>query len=194
MGKLFVLCGRSGTGKDTIFSKILNDKEINIETIVPYTTRPKRSNEIDGKEYHFVDNITEDIGYIIEKRVYNTQDGIWTYATVDDGINLDNKSYININTIEGTQKLIEYFGKDKVIPILLEVNSIELFERLYNREDSLDNPKWKEMCRRWINDNKDYGMLEQRPEYFENIDYIRLYNYNVDSTFFAIKGLINQFQ
>lgn len=42
MGKIVCLMGKSSTGKDTIFKKIIDSKEINLFTIVPYTTRPIR--------------------------------------------------------------------------------------------------------------------------------------------------------
>ena len=40
MGKIFCLMGKSSSGKDTIFKKIRDDKELNLKPIVSYTTRP----------------------------------------------------------------------------------------------------------------------------------------------------------
>ena len=54
MNKLFVLMGKSSTGKDTIFKEVLKNKEVELKTIVPYTTRPIREGEKDGVEYYFV--------------------------------------------------------------------------------------------------------------------------------------------
>ena len=54
MNKLFVLMGKSATGKDTIYKEILKQKEIKLQTITPYTTRPIREGEQEGVEYHFV--------------------------------------------------------------------------------------------------------------------------------------------
>ena len=55
MGYIYCLVGKSGTGKDTVMEQILADKDLKIEKIVPYTTRPKRENEIEGVNYHYVD-------------------------------------------------------------------------------------------------------------------------------------------
>ena len=45
MGKIFCLMGKSSSGKDTIFKEISNIKELKLNPIVLYTTRPKRTNE-----------------------------------------------------------------------------------------------------------------------------------------------------
>ena len=46
--------GKSCTGKDTIYKRLVADKELNLNILVPYTTRPIRKNELSGIEYHFV--------------------------------------------------------------------------------------------------------------------------------------------
>lgn len=51
---IYTLTGASGSGKTTI-AKALFDKD---HTIVSYTTRPKRPNEIDGYDYYFVSEET----------------------------------------------------------------------------------------------------------------------------------------
>lgn len=56
-GTLFVVSGPSGVGKSTLIEKFLkHDKRSTFS--VSYTTRQKRKNEEDGREYHFVDKDT----------------------------------------------------------------------------------------------------------------------------------------
>ena len=55
MGKIVYLMGKSSTGKDTIFKRLLEDGELKLKNIVPYTTRPLRGGEKDGEEYFFTD-------------------------------------------------------------------------------------------------------------------------------------------
>ena len=55
MGKIVYLLGRSSSGKDTIYKKIMEQKEIAFHTVVLYTTRPIRDGETEGVEYHFTD-------------------------------------------------------------------------------------------------------------------------------------------
>ena len=43
MGKIYCIMGKSSTGKDTLFKKILGDESLSLKTIVPYTTRPGRA-------------------------------------------------------------------------------------------------------------------------------------------------------
>ena len=53
-GKMFVLSSPSGAGKTTLTKKIAeNNSNFNIS--ISHTTRKSRPNEIDGKDYHFVD-------------------------------------------------------------------------------------------------------------------------------------------
>ena len=56
MGKLYCLIGKSGSGKDTAFGNVMNRKIPSLFPVVTYTTRPRRTNETEGVEYHFVDN------------------------------------------------------------------------------------------------------------------------------------------
>ena len=89
MGKIFYLMGNSSSGKDTIFKKLIEDKELALRTVVGYTTRPMREGEVEGVEYHFIDEEQlchlESEGKLIELRAYNTVHGVWKYMTVDDG-------------------------------------------------------------------------------------------------------------
>ena len=44
--------GKSGSGKDTFYASTL--EKYQIEPITPYTTRPKRPEEKEGKQYYFI--------------------------------------------------------------------------------------------------------------------------------------------
>ena len=126
MGKIFCVMGKSASGKDTIYNKILQDDSLMLSRIIPYTTRPIRDGETQDKDYHFCNE--EDVkrlseqGRIIELREYNTVYGVWKYFTVnDDDIDLRCKSYLTVGTLESYTKIRDYFGSDKVLPIYVEV-------------------------------------------------------------------------
>ena len=55
MAKVVYIMGKSSTGKDTAFKKLMEQKEIPFERIPLYTTRPIREGEHEGVEYHFTD-------------------------------------------------------------------------------------------------------------------------------------------
>ena len=86
MGKIFYIMGKSASGKDRIYSLLAAHKELNLKTLILYTTRPIRVGEQDGKNYYFVDDgKLEEFrknGNLIEERAYHTVYGIWTYFTV----------------------------------------------------------------------------------------------------------------
>lgn len=179
MGKIIYLCGKSSTGKDTIFRQLLADKDFHFKTIVSYTTRPIREGEKDGREYHFVTE--EDFrkllaeGKVVEDRLYETVHGPWRYFTVADAsIDLDRQDYITIGTLESYEKVRLYFGKEKVVPVLIEVEDGLRLTRALNREKKQEHPKYEEMCRRFLADARDFDEalihkagIERR---FENSD------------------------
>ena len=162
MGKIYCIMGKSSTGKDTLFKKILGDERLALKTIVPYTTRPMRAGEQNGVEYFFCDEEKveqlEREGRIIELSVYDTVHGIWKYFTVnDDQIDLKNQDYLIIGTLESYLKIRDYFGKDKVVPIYIEVEDGERLSRALCRERMQENPKYEELCRRFLADAKDFS-------------------------------------
>lgn len=163
MGKIFFISGKSSTGKDTIYKKLLDDSSLGLRKITMYTTRPKRSGEHEGEEYFFVDDATavrhEKDGSVVEMRVYNTVYGPWKYYTRNDGqIDLDGENnYLALGTIEAYSKYCEYFGKDKVCPIYIEVDDGVRLKRALERECRQEKPQYKEMCRRFIADDEDFS-------------------------------------
>jgi guanylate kinase len=54
MKNIFVIVGKSGSGKSTLAESVC--KRLSISNVVMTTTRPKRINEIDGLDYHFINN------------------------------------------------------------------------------------------------------------------------------------------
>lgn len=160
MRQIYCLMGKSSSGKDTIYNMLR--AALPFSVIVPYTTRPIRDGEQDGETYHFVTE--EDVdryekeGKIIELRAYHTVHGIWKYLTVDDGqVNLREHDYLVIGTVEAYQKLSEYYGKDKIVPIYIEVDDGIRLQRALDREKKQENPKYAEMCRRFLADAEDFS-------------------------------------
>ena len=166
MGKMVYLMGKSSTGKDTVYKKLLEKESLGLRKIVPYTTRPIRVGEKQGEEYFFTDEEGfQDLfacGKVIEARAYHTYHGLWRYFTVDDGnINLENNNYIIIGTLESFVKTAKYFGRDNVLPILLEVDDGLRLQRALDRERSQEQPKYQELCRRFLADAEDFSEQKQ---------------------------------
>jgi len=53
-GRLFVVAAPSGAGKTSLVKALLQ-REPALRVCVSHTTRPQRPNEVDGRDYHFVD-------------------------------------------------------------------------------------------------------------------------------------------
>ena len=173
MGKIYCIIGKSSTGKDTIYKLLLAREDLNLQTIVSYTTRPIRSKEVPGEEYNFVsieekDALLEE-GKVIEIRKYDTVYGPWFYFTVDDGnVKLDENDYILIGTIESFEKLKEYYGEN-IIPIYIEVDDGMRLERALKRERKQSEPKYEEMCRRFLADQVDFSQEKLEKAGINNI-------------------------
>ncbi len=162
MAKIFYLMGKSSSGKDTIYKKLIENETLALQNIVLYTTRPIRTGEKDGLDYHFV---TEEVmkqmqqdHKLIECRTYDTCYGKWHYFTANDGnIDLQERSYIIIGTIESFMKTRDYYGADKVLPVMICLDDGVRLQRALDREKGQDHPKYSEMCRRFLADETDFS-------------------------------------
>ena len=162
--KIIYIMGKSSAGKDTIY-KILKEK-IDVKPYVLYTTRPMRTGEKEGIDYNYLTNeemekyFQEESSKIIESRTYNTVYGPWTYATILDNQFLLEKDLLMTGTLESYNEVIKYF-KDKknikIIPIYIEVEDGIRLERALKREKEQKEPKYVELCRRFIADSKDFS-------------------------------------
>lgn len=179
MGKIYYIMGKSSSGKDSIFQE-LKGKCPEFKSITLYTTRPIREGEIDGREYHFVDEevlqMFERQNKVIEIRAYNTKHGVWKYFTVDDGqVNLNQYNYLVIGTLESYCKMREYYGEESIKPIYIEVEDGLRLTRAIERERSQREPKYAEMCRRFLADTEDFSEINLQKagieKRFQNIDF-----------------------
>lgn len=162
MGRIFCIMGKSSSGKDTIYKRLMEQSTLQLKKIIPYTTRPVREGEQDGVEYYFCNEervkTLENQGRIIELRAYDTIHGIWKYFTVDDHqIDLKSGNYLMIGTLEAYEKIRAYFGEENVIPIYIETDDGLRLLRALTREQQQSIPKYAEMCRRFLADEQDFS-------------------------------------
>lgn len=178
MGKIYYMMGKSSSGKDTLYKEVLKALP-KLKTLVLYTTRPIREGEQEGIEYHFVTDEElerfEKAGKIIEERTYDTVYGAWKYATIEDGqINLVAYDYLVIGTLESYAGMKKCYGAENLVPIYIEVEDGERLSRALSRERQQEQPKYEEMCRRFLADQKDFS-----EENLEEAGIVRRY-YNDD--------------
>lgn len=162
MGKIFYLMGKSSCGKDTIYKRLLLCPNFHFHRVVMYTTRPPREGEINGSEYFFVSEYRleeiKNAGKLVEMRAYRTIHGIWKYFTADDAqIKLSAFSYLMIGTLESYQEMKKYYGEAAVVPVYIELEDGERLTRALEREKQQAQPKYQELCRRFLADSEDFS-------------------------------------
>lgn len=159
---IYYLMGKSASGKDTI-CRALRKARPDWKVLIPYTTRPMRSGEREGAEYHFVSERElqrlREAGKILEERSYETEFGIWRYASVDDGWigRAGGGDYLLIGTLESYRKLRGRFGEGQLFPLYLELPEELRLERARRREEEQEKPSWAEFWRRFSLDEQDFS-------------------------------------
>lgn len=162
MGKIVILMGKSGSGKDTIYARLIKENPYQLQKIVTCTTRPIRDGEMEGREYYFktLEQMyqIEQQKQIVELRTYQTMFGPWHYFTGAQNIDLEAHNYITINTLVGYDQFVSYYGKENILPILLLMDDGIRLQRALDREKTQISPKYEEMCRRFLADAKDFSL------------------------------------
>jgi guanylate kinase len=134
-GLLIVLSSPSGAGKTTI-SRMLLDADRNVTMSISATTRPKRPGEVEGVDYHFVDDAEFD--RIIEAGEFVEWAHVFGYrygtpkAPVKDALR-DGRDILFDIDWQGTQQLKAAMGEDLVSIFLLPPSMAELERRLRER-------------------------------------------------------------
>ncbi len=169
MGKIVLFMGPSSSGKNIIKSRLIKDNKFALKEIIMSTTRPKRTGEIEGREYYFKTEKEmlelEKEGKIIERRTYDTAYGPWHYFTTSSSIDLDNYNYVGDNTLEGLDQFVKFYGIENIISILIKVDDGIRLQRALDREKREKDPKYQELCRRFLADSIDFSKknISKRP-------------------------------
>jgi len=144
---IIIITGFSGAGKDSIAKDL---SKIGYEFIISYTTRPKKDNEVDGKDYYFVKDSFMKPESFIEIREYKTVNGIWKYGIHKNSIS-ENKPYVCVMDMQGAKTLKNIFGT-RVTIFFIDVNKYLRLNRAMYRDGN--NFSMKEWNRRAKDDKK----------------------------------------
>tara|TARA_X000000950_G_scaffold145603_1_gene179978 strand:- start:149 stop:682 length:534 start_codon:yes stop_codon:yes gene_type:complete len=126
---IYIITGPSGVGKNTIINELSNHLEFYFS--ISHTTRPRRDNEIDGKDYYF---ITEDeFENLIksDQMIEYEQYGEFYYGTSKEELSNDSSIIILDLEVNGATKLLEENNNFK--GIFIDIDDYELINRLKNR-------------------------------------------------------------
>ena len=179
-GMIVILSSPSGAGKTTLVKKI--SLENNFQISISHTTRPPRTNEINGKDYFFVNKSEFEV--LIKKdefleyaKVFENYYGSSKQAVIK---NLDNgKNVIFDIDWQGTEQIKKKKLNYKLITFfILPPSRKVLFERLSNR------------------DMKDKNIVEQRMKQFDqdilhwkNYDFVVI-NDELEKCYYEITNLL----
>ena len=181
-GMMVIVSSPSGAGKTTLV-KLLSKRNKNFEISISNTTRVPRRNEIDGKDYHFIDeekfnDLIKTKSFYEHARVFNN-----LYGTLKDPVikHLSHgKDVLFDIDWNGSKQMKRLKLKNKLISIfILPPNIKTLRDRLSNR------------------DMKDKLILKERMNQFKNdvlhwkeYDYIVINN-DLEKCYKAIMSIID---
>ena len=176
-GKLVVLSAPSGTGKTTICKELL-ERNKKWKFSISATTRPKREDEIDGKDYVFMDikkfESNERFGEFLEwEWVHGNRYGT-PIAPIENALDNGNVMLLDID-VKGGMSVIEEFPDD-CISIFIEppgFNPADKLEVLNDRLKKRDNNSERLIKERLKRFELEMGYKENFKEHFINDDVIK---------------------
>ncbi len=168
---LVIIGGATASGKDTICEMIKNYGIADIP--ISHTTRPMREGEINGREYHFIDDYKfHNILWrdeFIEVRSYKVEDGnLWYYGLTKSSIgDISKNNYIVILDYEGGKKLMSYLLKyyplSLIKTVYIDCGVATRIKRYLNRARSEEEAY--EMCRRILSDKERIEAFKSEYDY-----------------------------
>ena len=177
---MVILSSPSGVGKTTITKKI-QQKYQSFKISVSHTTRPPRSNEVDGVDYNFVSN--EEFEKLIKEKKFYEYAKIFEnyYGTlkkiVDETIK-KNDLLFDIDW-QGTKQLSNFKNLKLIKIYLITIDKNELKNRLIKR-----NQNSKEEI------EKRFNAFDEDIKHWNDYDYV-IINKNLDVCFKQIEGIIS---
>jgi guanylate kinase len=133
-GILLVVSSPSGAGKTTLCHRLMADYPVTFS--VSYTTRPRRNNEVEGVDYHFVDDETfsvmvRDNAFAEWARVHGHRYGT-SRATVLENLSQGRDLLFDIDW-QGAQQLNTKYPDETVMVFVLPPSLEDLAYRLRHR-------------------------------------------------------------
>lgn len=145
--------GKTFSGKTTLVNRL--KKEGKLDFIISHTTRPPRSDERNGVDYYFENNVVEN-GLI--KREYTPSklfsSKTWTYWVNENDIE-KYKNPILVTDYKGFSQLKKALPQYRVLALYLDVSLSTIFKRIIN---TVNNEKrLAEAVRRLYSDELEYS-------------------------------------
>jgi guanylate kinase len=179
-GIVFVICAPSGAGKTSLVNAVVADIDA-LNRSISHTTRPKRPKEVQGVDYHFVNNDEFDVlvkqkAFVEDANVYDHRYGTSLQA-INTPLNQGEDVILDIDW-QGARNIKAHYPKNTASIFVLPPSKDVLYERL---------------CLRKQDDAAtiDRRMLKAKSEmqHYDEFDYL-LINENFDETLQRMKSII----
>lgn len=153
MKTVICIMGKTFSGKTTLVNRL--KKEGELDFIISHTTRPPRSDERNGVDYYFENNVAEN-GLI--KREYTPSKLFssknWVYWV--DGNDIEKyKHPILVTDYKGFRQLKKALPQYRVLALYLDVSLSTIFKRIINTVNS--EKRLHEAVRRLYSDELEYN-------------------------------------
>ena len=176
---MVILSSPSGVGKTTLTKK-LQQKYQNFKISISHTTRPPRSNEIDGVDYNFVSK--EQFEELIKKKEFYEYAKIFEnyYGTLKISVDQNIKKNDILFDIDwqGTKQLTGFKNLNIIKIYLITSSKSELKKRLLKRDQNT-----KEEV------EKRFNSFDEDIKHWNDYDYI-LINKNLEACFKQVEQII----
>jgi guanylate kinase len=181
-GLVLIISSPSGAGKTTICKKLIEEVN-NLNLSVSVTTRLKRSDEIDGKDYFFRSDKEFDDMVTQEKFLEHAKVFDYSYGTLKSEI--DTKIINGINVIvdidwQGTRQIEQHIPDDIVKIFILPPSIKELEKRLGARATESQDSFKKRMseARKEISHYSEYDFIIINEDIQESVNKIKTILYS----------------
>ena len=177
---MVILSSPSGVGKTTLTKKI-QQKYPSFKISVSHTTRPPRSNEVNGVDYHFI-SMKKFKDLIKQKKFYEYAEIFENYyGTLKENVDrtiIDNDIIFDIDW-QGTKQLSKFKNLKLIKIFLITSNKEELKKRLIKRDQNTNEEV-----------EKRFKSFDSDIKHWNDYDFI-IINENLDICFRQIEHIIN---
>ncbi len=180
-GLMLVLSSPSGAGKTTISRRLLEEDD-NLDMSVSITTRPMRPGEVNGTDYHFIDQSRFDAMVAANELLEHATVFGNAYGTprgpVEEALGAGHDILFDVDW-QGAQQLGDAMRDDLVSVFILPPSAEELHRRLVNRASDPEDVVRHRMA-------KASDEMSHFPEY----DYV-VVNEDIDQSITGVRSILH---
>ncbi|RMD90736.1 MAG: guanylate kinase [Calditrichaeota bacterium] len=140
-GFLVVISAPSGGGKTTIIRKVLENQDPDFQYSISVTTRPRRLNEQNGKDYYFIDTKTfkqkKQAGEFVEWAEVHGHYYATPRKPLDQWLKEGKIVFLDLD-VQGGLEIKKKYGESAVLIFVKPPSRQRLVERLKNRKTESD--------------------------------------------------------